>query len=412
MSTIKGKIRRFFRIISSIPTTASPAVNTNVVIGVEAKATNEPGELSQIKIIGQVANEDQSSSSGVSSKVSSVGVNAQADEFDFETRAKVILGRSLSVEETVAIQRAHDVGPGHYLGRQNLDGTYEQNENPDLAYSFLEIAEKARILRAAGLNPEEIRKLMKYGIAGKVMELEPTSVLKFTETEVLSLLGEIWEELNQIAKKEQIIQGAYRLFNSNPERIGYSRLPQHGLLESLRNGKNLRIEIGPINNEFFVAYRDMPLLHVRLGRHSNELAEFQTIWLHPLLRHRNLGTRINQKIFEYLRNRGFIYVTIVPSVTSEGYWERYGVGSWHKGLKTTLPLDEIIKISSKEVPAANAIALPLAPSLREMPHFEGTPLVIRNVSVPDELFKMLKVNRHDFPKSNLLYRVYNLNNFW
>ncbi|MFC1576566.1 AarF/UbiB family protein [Candidatus Omnitrophota bacterium] len=77
-----------------------------------------------------------------------------------------VLGRSISREERIAVERAHAVGEGHYLGRRNLDGTYEKHENADLAYTPLEIALKARILREVGFSQSERRALIEHGVVG------------------------------------------------------------------------------------------------------------------------------------------------------------------------------------------------------------------------------------------------------
>ncbi len=192
--------------ISSIPTAALPAVNPNVVVGVEVGTTAEPGELTQIKITGQAATADQDSDTEILPETLSSGVSAeaQAGEFDLQSRAGVVLGRSLSDEEAVAIQRAHDVGQGHYLGKQNSDGTYEKNEDSNLAYTPQEIAQKTRILKAAGFTEEERRKLIKYGIAGS-----PISEDTFFNADLLRKYSSVFKEIQyvNIAKpKEEVFK--------------------------------------------------------------------------------------------------------------------------------------------------------------------------------------------------------------
>lgn len=93
---------------------------------------------------------------------------AAQDESARRIEAEKVLGRAITDREFAAILEAHQVGPDHYVGIQNPDGTYQKNEDPAKAYTQQEITEKARILRVAGFNEDESRKLMEQGIAGKI----------------------------------------------------------------------------------------------------------------------------------------------------------------------------------------------------------------------------------------------------
>jgi hypothetical protein len=87
-----------------------------------------------------------------------------------EVRVKEALGLDSEVvipdEKFLAVQQAHEVGQGRYLGTQKADGTYEKHQDQNFAYTLEEIAQKARILAGAGFTKEERRRLMEHGVVG------------------------------------------------------------------------------------------------------------------------------------------------------------------------------------------------------------------------------------------------------
>ena len=159
--------------ISSIPTSTTPAVNSNVVIGLKVTPTPNPGEF-------RITQEKSGGSATITAQ----------DYADLQRKL-------------AAIQKAHEIGKGHSLGEQNSDGTFKKNEE-GLAYTPEEIAQKARILKEAGFTQEERGELIKYGVAGTKQQLEAKK-MPFKETplphdsEVLLLysgLGQLFEKLS------------------------------------------------------------------------------------------------------------------------------------------------------------------------------------------------------------------------
>ncbi|PIQ85277.1 MAG: hypothetical protein COV73_05945, partial [Candidatus Omnitrophica bacterium CG11_big_fil_rev_8_21_14_0_20_43_6] len=103
-------------------------------------------------------------------------------EFDLglERRAQKVLERNVSMTELEGIKKAHAIGEGHFLGKQNEDGSYENNKDPELVFTPEEIARKARILKDAGFTLEERAKLIKFGVAGSAAISSLPSKIKRT----------------------------------------------------------------------------------------------------------------------------------------------------------------------------------------------------------------------------------------
>lgn len=156
-STHGQVIRSYF---SGGITGIAPAV---MPASVGALAVTDPNTGARITLVPTQLNTPQSNSNvGVLIQANDQGniirviteslTNQTFSNRDLRVKAEQVLGRIITDEEFDAIQRAHNIGPGHFLGRENSDGTFEKNENPDLAFTSQEIAQKVRILAAAGFT--------------------------------------------------------------------------------------------------------------------------------------------------------------------------------------------------------------------------------------------------------------------
>ncbi len=165
-----------------------------------------------------------------------------AVSLDLRNRAEQVLGRRISFEEYRAIVFAHEVGQGHFLGERNPDGTYKKHSNPDLAYSFIEIAQKNRILETAGFTQEERRKLIEFGLAGKTQQVDIRPRIKEIVRKAEGTLTQEERDFVLGLEDEQIsyLEGAMA-------KADFRRLDR--LIDSLRPVEEAQREFGPSLSE-------------------------------------------------------------------------------------------------------------------------------------------------------------------
>ncbi|MCY4643941.1 MAG: hypothetical protein OXB88_04930, partial [Bacteriovoracales bacterium] len=93
------------------------------------------------------------------SQKESFHANWSSAAFRRETMARAAVGRDLSDEQLQAVFKAHEVGRGQ-LGKDGK--SFAQLGN----YTPAQLREKTKILREAGLDQKEVRKLMENGVVG------------------------------------------------------------------------------------------------------------------------------------------------------------------------------------------------------------------------------------------------------
>jgi len=202
----------------------------------------------------------------LSDEVSASQAPASEDDTSRRRKAEEALGRDLSEDEFTAVQRAHTIGEGHFLGSQNPDGTFQKHPDANLAYTYPEIAQKARILEEAGFNQDERRKLMQYGVAG---QKEPGAFSdrradvnrRAAVDEIIGYIkshGKITERTKSVAAK---IESHQELNNEDREvlRDVYKRLVDANSLAAL----SLKVEAGDMIVTF--NQQNIKFLNTQLG---------------------------------------------------------------------------------------------------------------------------------------------------
>jgi hypothetical protein len=153
-----------------------------------------------------------------------------------------------------ALLDAHKVGEGiRFLGTKNPDGTYSKNTNPELAYTAEEIAQKAKILRAAGFDEAQTRILMEHGVVGAeyslrdgiklVVKKDASSLTQEDKNLILNLDDSSLRDLRETlgSKNYKKLEKLVEKIQPAPEQV-----TENGPLVSEKEYANLEKKIGEL----------------------------------------------------------------------------------------------------------------------------------------------------------------------
>lgn len=168
--------------------------------------------------------------------------------------AETLMKKPVSEKQFAAIIKAHDIGHRHYLGRQNVDRTYQKNKDPNLAYTFQEIAQKVRILKKAGFSREEVSVLIKGGVAGNKMDeidgaamQESPEINEEQELKIISIDSILNGYISDLKERLKYREGA--LARVKKEGAEFLIKKAEALLESSKSGlENAQRHIETINS--------------------------------------------------------------------------------------------------------------------------------------------------------------------
>ncbi|MDD5237834.1 MAG: GNAT family N-acetyltransferase [Candidatus Omnitrophica bacterium] len=328
---------------------------------------------------------------GTKIKVEQIATQASIDEDATARRKKAeeVLGRNFSDDEFAAIQRAHAIGQGHYLGEQNPDGTYAKNENPDLAYTPQEIREKARILRAAGFNIAELDRLIRYGIAGSVESQNERRADVNRRAAVDEIIGnikghdQITERTRSVAAKIESNQALNEDYRGALRDI-YKSLVDRNSLVAL----SLKVEAGDVIVTF--NQQNIKFLNTQLGTPStNEIIRTRQMLLIKLLIKEGLiGSEEEGKLLlSYKQDKFVIRRATVQKFTKDALRQKLDkvAGELSKTITADIGLKDFVFQSYYGVSEAISGSNDQARILADMQALQGAKIARRNAEEGQEM---------------------------